>query len=113
MLKRAVLNILVRNASPIGSMCFTCLVLYCLLDLSCVECNVISLYLLCGLLIDLFVLCVACLTVFVTKFGDTISNILGVVVNLLLNVMEVLCVGGDALLDRPCMVIKIKCVLCL
>ena len=55
-LLRAVLNILVRNASPRGPMCFKCLIFclsgpcellsfalfYCLLDLSCGECNVIS-----------------------------------------------------------------------
>ena len=46
-------------------------------------------------------------------FGETIRNILGVVVILLLNVMEVLSVGGVALLDRPCMVFQIMCVLCL
>ena len=56
LLLRAVSNILVRNASPIGPMCFRgmifCLstpcvlfsyIFYCLLDLSCGECNVISL----------------------------------------------------------------------
>ena len=35
------------------------------------------------------------------------------VVILLLNVMEVFSVGGCALLDRPCMVFQIMCVLCL
>ena len=39
--------------------------------------------------------------------------ILCVGVWLLLNVMEVFSVGGGALLDRPCMVFQIKCVLCL
>ena len=56
-LLRAVLNILVRNASPRGPMCFRCLIFnlsgpcellfllfYCLLDLSCGECDVVSLY---------------------------------------------------------------------
>ena len=38
---------------------------YCLLDLSYGECNVISLYFCVVLLMDLFVLCVACLTGFV------------------------------------------------
>ena len=46
-------------------------------------------------------------------FGETIHNMYGVVVILLLNVMEVLRVGGDALLDRPCMVFQRMCVLCL
>ena len=54
---------------------------------------------------DLFVLCVACLTVFV--------NCLGLFVILLLNVMELLCVVGGALLDRLCMVFQRMCVLCL
>ena len=55
-----------------------------------------------ALLMDLFVLGVACLTVFV--------NCLGVVVILLLNVM-VSSVGGGALLDRPCMVFQ-ECACC-
>ena len=38
---------------------------------------------------------------------------LGVVVILLLNVMEVLSVGGGALFDRLCMVFQRVCVLCL
>ena len=56
-----VFNMLVRNASPIGPMCFRCLIFslvrtlwvviftlfYCLLDLSCCECDVISLYFMC------------------------------------------------------------------
>ena len=58
---RAVLTMLVSNASPRWTMCFRCLMFslsglyellflllfYCLLDLSCSECNVISLYVLC------------------------------------------------------------------
>ena len=60
---RAVFNMLVRNASPRGPMCFRCLMFnlsgpcgiviftlfYCLLDLSCSECDVISLYFFCVL----------------------------------------------------------------
>ena len=46
-------------------------------------------------------------------FGETIAICLGVVIILLLNVMEVFSVGGGALLDRPCMVFKLICVLCL
>ena len=54
---------------------------------------------------DIFVLCVAC-CVFV--------NCLGVVAILLLNVMmDVVSVGGCAMLDRPCMVFQRMCVLCL
>ena len=57
-LLRAVLNILVRNASPRGPMCFRCLILnlsgpcellfftlfYSLLDLRSSKCDVVSLY---------------------------------------------------------------------
>ena len=43
-------------------------------------------------------------------FGETIRNIVRVLVMLLLNVMEVLSVGGGALLDRPCMVFQCVCV---
>ena len=49
-----------------------------------------------ALLMDLFVLCVACWTVFV--------NCLGVVAILLFNAMEVFSVCGGAMLDRQCMV---------
>ena len=48
-----------------------------------------------ALSMDLYVLCIACLTVFVM---------------LLLNVMELSSVVGGALLDRPCMVFHIMCV---
>ena len=37
---------------------------------------------------------------------------LGVFVIFLLNVMELLCVVGGALLDRPCMVFHLMCVCC-
>ena len=60
-----------------------------------------------ALLIDLFVLCVC------ESFGETIAICLGVVTILLLNVMDVFSVGGGALLDRPCMVFQIMCVLCM
>ena len=63
-----------------------------------------------ALLMDMFVLCVACLTVFMTK---EFAISLGMVVILLLNIMEVLSVGGGALLDRLCMVFQSMCVLCL
>ena len=53
---------------------------YCLLDLSCGECNVISLYVLCC------------------------TTLLGVAVIVLLNVMEGLSVSGGTLLDRSCIV---------
>ena len=66
-----------------------------------------------SLLMDLFVLCVACLTVFVNCLVKQSAMCLGVVASLLLNVMEVFSVGGGALLDRPCMFFQIMCVLCM
>ena len=63
-----------------------------------------------ALLMDLYV---ACLTVFVNCLVKQFAMCLGVVAILLLNVMEVFSVGGGALLDRPCMVFQIMCVLCL
>ena len=70
--------------------------LYCLLDLSCDECYVISLFdSVCEL------------------FDVSIRNVLGVVAISLVNVMDVFSVGGGALLDRPCMVFQIMCMLCL
>ena len=56
-----------------------------------------------ALLMCLFVLYVACLTVFVNC----------VVAILLLNVMDVFSVCDGALLDRPCMVFQRLSVLCL
>ena len=119
-LLRAVLNILVRNASPRGPMCFRCLIFnlfYGLLDLRSRECNVVSLYVVCCsvsvCLMCLFVLCVACLTVFVNCLMKQFAMCLGVVATLLLNVMDVFSVCGGALLDRPCMVFQRVCVLCL
>ena len=72
-------------------------------------CILVSLYVFVALSMDLFVLCVVCLMVFVKQFAIC----LGVFVILLLNVMDLLCVVGGALLDRPCMVFQIMCVLCL
>ena len=66
-----------------------------------------------ALLMDLFVLCVACLTVFVNCLVKQFAMCLGVVAVLLLNVMDVFSVGEGALLDRPCMVFQRICVLCL
>ena len=63
--------------------------LYCLLDLSCGECYVISLYFV-TLLVYLFVLCVACFTVFVNCMVKQFAICFGVVAILLLNVMAVL-----------------------
>ena len=64
-------------------------------------------------LMCLFVLCVACLTVFVNclvkQFAMCVG--VGVVAILLLSVMDVFSVCGGALLDRPCMVFQRVCVL--
>ena len=60
-----------------------------------------------GLLLD-----VACFTVFVSCLVKQFAICLGVVVILLLNVIEVFSVGGDALLDRPCMVFQRMCAVC-
>ena len=65
------------------------------------------------LLMCLFVLCVAFLTVFVNCLVKQFTVGLGVVAILLLNVMDVFSVCGGALLDRPCMVFHRMCVLCL
>ena len=59
-----------------------------------------------GLLMDLFVLCVTCLTVFVNCLVKQFAICLGVIVILLLNVMEAFSVGGGALLHRLCMVFQ-------
>ena len=66
-----------------------------------------------ALLMYLFVMCVACLTVFVNCLVKQFAMCLSVVVILLLNVIEVISVGGGALLDRPCMVFQRMCVVCL
>ena len=71
----------------------------------CIFCAVLLMY--------LFVLCVACLTVFVNCLVKQFAIYLCVVVILLLNVIELFSVGGSALLDRPCMVFQRMCVLCL
>ena len=66
------------------------------------------------LLMCLFVLCIACLTVFVNCLVmKQFAMCLGVVAILLLNVMYVFSVCGGALLDSPCMVFQIVCVLCM
>ena len=53
-----------------------------------------------ALLMCLFVLCVACLTVFVNCLMKQLAMCVGVVAVLLLNVMDVFSVCGGALLDR-------------
>ena len=117
---RAVFNMLVRNVSPKGHMCFRCLMfnlsgpcelLFLLCFIASWTRHVVSVMLspciLCvALIMYPFVLCVMCL---VKQFAIC----LGVVAILLLNVMNVFSVGGGALLDRPCMVFQRMCVLCL
>ena len=56
--------------------------------------------------------CFVC-CVFVNCLLKQFGMFLGVVAILLLNVMEVFSVCGGALLDRPCMVFQIVCVLCM
>ena len=60
-----------------------------------------------ALLMDLFVLCVACLKVFVNCLVNQFAIVLDVVGIFLLNVIEVLSIGGGALLDIPCIVFQI------
>ena len=85
--------------------------LYCLLKLRCGEWNVISLYFLCCSVNGS--VSRVCLTGFVNCLVKQFAIFLGVVVILLLNVMEVLSVGGGAPLDRLCMVFQRMCLLCL
>ena len=85
---------------------------YCFLDPRSGKCNVVSLYVCVALSIDMFVLCVACVTVFVNCLVKQFAICLSVFI-LLLNVMKLLSVVGGALLDTPCMVFHIMCVLCL
>ena len=59
-----------------------------------------------ALLMDLLVLSVACLTVFLNCLVKQFAMCLGVVAILLLNVMDVVSVGGGTLLDRPCIVFQ-------
>ena len=66
-----------------------------------------------ALLMDLFVLCVACLTMFVNCLLKQFAMGLSVFAILLLNVIYKVCVCGGVLLDRPCMVFQRMCVLCL
>ena len=86
---------------------------YCLLDLRRVECDVVSLYVIVSLLMNLFVVCVACLIVFVNCLVEQFAICLDVFAISLLNVIDLLSVVGGGLLDRPCMVFQRMCVLCL
>ena len=66
-----------------------------------------------ALLVYMFVLCVACLTMFVNCLVEQFAMCLGVVAILLLNVMDVFSVGGVALFDRPFMIFQGMCAVCL
>ena len=121
---RAFFNKLVRNASPRGHMRFRCPMLSCQDPVSCYFYFVllplvvsVMLYpctFCVALLIGLFVVCVACFTVFVNCLVKQFAICLGVVVILLLNVMDVLSVGGG--LEVPCWIDGIcsskECVCC-
>ena len=65
-----------------------------------------------ALSMDLFVLCIACLTAFVNCLVNQFAICLGVFVILLMNVIELLSVAGGALLDIPCMVFHKICCVC-
>ena len=115
---RAVLNILVKNASPRGPLYFRCLIFslsgpcellffLCFITSWTREAVSVMLYpcmFYVALLMNLFVLCVVCLTVFVNCLMKHFAICLGVFAILLLNVTDLLSVVGGALLDRPCMV---------
>ena len=86
---------------------------YCLLGLSCSECDHISLCLMCFSVTGYVCLLCCVLTVFVNCLAKQFAMCLGVVAILVLNVMDVFSVGRGAPLDRPCMVFQRMCVLCL
>ena len=70
---------------------------YCIFDLSCGECNVISVYFRC-LSVNGPVCLVFCVSASVCAlFGEQFAICLNVVVILLLNVIEVFSVGGGAM----------------
>ena len=118
----AILNILVRNASPRWPMCFRCLIF----SLSG-TCELLVLFYWTGEVVRVmlypvtmtcFVLlcqwiCLFCVLHVCNCFVIQLAICLGVFVILLLNVMELVSVIGGALLDRPCMVFQRMCVLCL
>ena len=68
------------------------------------ECDVYPCMFCVALLMDLFVLCVACLTVFVNYLVEQFTICLGVFAILLLNVMDLLSVVGGALPKNVCVV---------
>ena len=78
------------------------------MDLRSSEWDVVSLYVVCCSVN----VSVACLTMFVNCLVKQFAMCLGVVANLLLNVMDVFSVCGGAPLDRPCMVFQSVCCVC-
>ena len=66
-----------------------------------------------ALSIDLPVPCAACQTVSVNCLARQFALFLGVIVIFQSNAMEVLSVGGGVQLDRPCMVFRRMCLVCL
>ena len=92
LLLRVVLNILMRNASPRGPMCFRCLIFnlfYSLLYLRSSECDVVC----CSVNVSVCFVCCVFANCLVKQF----AMCLGVVAILLLNVMDVFSVCGGAL----------------
>ena len=78
--------------------------------MSCSECDVMSLYFLCCS-VNVSDCLVCCMIDSVCElFSETIRDVFGCGCCC---VMDVFSVGGGALLDRPCMVFHIMCVLCL
>ena len=93
--------------------CDLLFLLYCLLDLSCRECYVISLYFMCCSVNGSVCLVCCRFDRFVNCLVKQFAMCLCVFAILLFNVMEVFSVGVGALLDRPCMVFQIMYMLCL
>ena len=94
--------------------CVVFLLFYCLLDTSCSECDVISLYFMCCS-VNGSVCLVCCVFDNVCEMcGETICNVFGCGCYFVAECMDVFSVGGGALLDRLyCMVFQRMCVLCL
>ena len=79
---------------------------YGLWNLSCSDCNTISLYFLCCPVHGSVCLVCGVFDSVGELFGEQFAIVLGVIAILLLIVMEVLSVGGGDLLDRPCIVFQ-------
>ena len=81
--------------------CYFCFVLLPIGPEEMVSVMLYSLYVLCVALVNRSVCFVCC--VFDSVWVKQFAICLGVLAILLLKVMELLCVVGGALLDRPCM----------